>query len=147
MNYDSYQWMANGKVIGSSRTINLTANELPLNTQTTVTLGVTFRGYKFEDSANVTLTSSSTAIETNELNNQVKAFYCSPDKSIHIEFPDSYSDIEVSLISIEGKVICKQRATSGSKAIKIPASSIAKGVYMVHINFGAQDVIKKIVLM
>jgi hypothetical protein len=147
MNYDSYQWMANGKVIGSSRTINLTANELPLNTQTTVTLDVTFRGFKFEDSADVTLTSSSTAIETNQLNNQVKAFYCSPDKSIQIEFPDSYSDIEVSLISIEGKVICKQRETSGSKAIKIPASSIAKGVYMVHINFGAQNVIKKIVLM
>jgi hypothetical protein len=147
MNYDNYKWMANGKVIGSNRTINLTANELPLNTQTTVTLDVTFRGYKFEDSADVTLTSSSTAIQTNELSNQVKAFYCSQDRTIQIELSDNYSDIEVSLISIEGKVICKQHAENGSKAIKIPASSIAKGVYMVHINFGTQNVIKKIVLM
>ena len=62
MNYDSYQWFADGKIMGNTRSIILTTNKLPLNTKTNIKLAVTFRGYEFKDSLDVTLTKTSVAI-------------------------------------------------------------------------------------
>ena len=147
MNYDNYQWMANNKIIGDTKSINLTTNEVPLNTKTNIKLAVTFRGYQFNDSIDVTLTKNTvTSISANQFENQVSAYFNKQDKAIYIQLPNDNAASEISVIGIDFKTIFKADIASATREIKIPASSLTKGIYIIKIKKRDQVIIKKVFL-
>lgn len=147
MNYDNYQWVANGKTVGNTRSVNLTTSEIPLNIKTNVKLIVTFRGYQFKDSLDVTLTTPTvTAIPVNQLDDRTKVYFSNQDKTIFIQLPENNTATCISVIGIEGKTICQKNVANGTLEATIPVSSLAKGIYLVKIKMGEQVLTKKISL-
>lgn len=146
MKYDNYQWMVDNKIIGNTRSVVITTNDLPLNTKKKVKLLVTFRGYQFTDSVNVTLTKTTVSVPANELADKISIYKTSSDNIFHIQLPETGDKIDFSIFDITGKMINNREVSQGTREVLFPASLLARGVYLVRIMFGDQLITKKIAI-
>lgn len=83
-----------------------------------------------------------------EFRTKIKAYPNPATDKITIETPDitKDSDIEVSLISVDGKVILKKRYDSSNEQIIVECSDIQKGIYVLNMNCGGEQFSKRIQL-
>ena len=138
----SYSWDFDNGNTGTGMNINETYTS---NGSYNVVLTVTDRCGNTDDST-FTVDVQGISLEESALSSQV-AIYPNPNQgTFNLELPNTGASFELRVSDLSGKVIHQQSDLNPDEDYVISLPSVAKGVYMIHLQSGSEKITKRLIV-